>query len=656
VQYSQPQAAPPNIVAVRPPTAGRTGRDGLTGSSRTVDPREVRQRIAWLTVAVLGCQAAPDESTTEQAVIVMQPSSRDFGTQQIGTTSGGFEVTVSPGAGNQDDTITAVTANCPDFVVSAQGLPAQVFRVCEVITCTNRICPIAEAICQTTDLQTYAFDTAFRPTVAGTVSCVVNVTTANAANSRTVTLTGTGLAPPISVDVQPGSIGFGDVRRGTDSTRATLSVRSTGGQALTVSSVTVSGEFIMSGDNGAYQLPPNAVQSYEVACRPTTVGSKAGQIVVTSNDPLRPQVTVPLSCKGVDSNLDIAPSPAVLRTTRVGEPIDAMIDLRNSGGAAMVLESVAIQSSGLTMTTVPAPGTMLAAMTGVAQVGIHFDASAKGDVTGTLVATYDGGQTRSTEITARALATSMALTPDGEIDFGPVCAGESRMQQFTLMANEQGSFSLRTVSDPGAPFAVETPILPLAVQGAGANQVRFQVTAAPVAEGVVVMPVTLTTDIPKATDHTLTLRVQGLPAGVTATPESIDLGSLPINTTTIGQAAQLSNCGTAPIAFSNPRIEGIDAADFAIVQQPTSPTIAPAGMASWLIVLQAHSVGPKQATFAVDHDGGTASVPLLGEGLGDIVDVGGRGSYYACSTGDASSPWPLAIGLALIWRRRRRRR
>jgi MYXO-CTERM domain-containing protein len=605
--------------------------------------------------ALLGCQTAPEVSTTEQAVIVMQPTSHDFGTQQIGTTSGAFAVTVSPAAGNQNDTITAVSASCPDFVITAPGLPAVVHRVCEVIRCAaGVVCPIANVICQTTDLQTYSFDTAFRPTVAGTVSCVVNVTTANANNSRTITLRGTGQAPPISVDVRPASIAFGDVRRGTDSTRATVTVRSTGGQALTVSSVAVSGEFTMTGPGGGYQLPPNTEAVYELACRPTTVGPRSGQLVVTSNDPARGQVTVPLSCNGVDSNLDIAPSPAVLRTTRVGEPVDEMLELRNSGGAPMTLESVTIQSSGLTMTTVPARGTVLAAGTGVAQVGIRFDAQVKGEVSGTLVATYDGGQTRSTEITARALATSLALTPDGEIDFGPVCAGERKMQPFTLMANEQATFTLEAVSEPGAPFAVTVPTLPVAVLGAGANQVQFQVTAAPLVEGITDSTVTLQTDIPMATERTLTLRVQGLPDGVSATPERLDLGSPRIDTTTIGQEAHLSNCGTAPIAFSNARIEGPDAGEFAIVQQPSSSTIAPGTTASWLIVLHAGSVGPKQATFVVDHDGGTASVPLEGEGLGDVADGPGRGSYYACSTGNASTLWPVAIALALVWRRRRR--
>lgn len=618
----------------------------------------MRQQSVLLAVVLLGCQVQLDESSTEQETVVLA-STFDFGGQDIGTTSALHTVLVTPGAGNQNDTVTSVSASCPDFIVNATSLPATVYRVCEIITCTSRICPAPTVICQTTEIVTYSFDTYFRPTVAGAVSCVVSVretdNTTGANNTKTITLTGTGQAPPKQIDVQPLAIGFGDVRRGSDSTQAQVTVRSLGTQALNVSSVTVSPGFVIkSGPTTGYQLPGNASQAYSLVCHPGGLGPMTGQLVVNSDDPLQSSIAVQLSCKGIDSNLDIQPSPAVLRTTRVGEPIDTTIDLTNTGGAPMNLESVTIQATGLVMTSTPMPGTMLAPTTGVAHVGVHFDASQKGDFTGTLTATYDGGQRRATQITARALATSMALTPDGDVDFGPVCAGQTKMQQFTMIANDQGSFSLKGVSDPGPPFIVSMPALPVGVQGAGANQVRFTASASPAVEGVAMAPLTLRTDIPGSASHSLNLIVQGLPVGVTATPTEIDLGSLPVNTTGLAQTAHLSNCSGSPIAFSNARIEGDDASEFTIVQAPSNPMIQPAGTASWLIVLTTHTVGPKQARFAVDFEGGTASIALLGEGLGDLPDAPGRGSYYACATGRPTALWPIALALALLLRRRRR--
>jgi hypothetical protein len=189
--------------------------------------------------------------------------------------------------------------------------------------------------------------------------------------------------------------------------------------------------------------------------------------------------------------------------------------------------------------------------------------------------------------------------------------------------------------------------------------VMFQVTAAPTGAGMQTGTISIDTDIPGATPHAINLAVNGLAAGVTPTPAMLDLGSNPINQTTIGQQVHLSNCATASITTANARITGPDATDFAIVAQPDSSTIAPASSATWLIVLQAHSVGPKVAAFQVDYDTTTATIDLVGEGLGMSAgsnDAGTKSSYYDCSAGRPGTAWPIAIGVVLILRRRRRGR
>jgi hypothetical protein len=614
----------------------------------------VREQCVLLAVMLIACQVPPHESSTEQATTVL-PIGYDFGTQQVRSTSTTHTITVSPAAGSQSDMVTAVTSSCPDFLVSAPNLPAPVTRTCKTATCTDQTCllpdeQISSATCQTAELESYQFDTAFRPTIAGTVSCVVTVTT-NGTTNRTLTLTGTGVLPLVAVDVQPASIAFGEVRSGIDSTLASIAVRSSGSKDLAVSSVTATRGFtIASGPTTAYALPSNTTQDYKIACHPVAVGSLAGQFVVMSSDLPGGTMAVDLSCKGIDSNLGIEPSPATFATTRVGEPVDLAIELRNTGVAPMMLNDVKIVGSSFSMASGLRLPMSLSQPSDVARIDVHFDAAAPGDARGTLVATYDGGKMRSTQITARALPTSMALTPDGEVDFGPVCIGQRKTKDFVVLANDQGGFQLGSISDPGEPFTVAAPPLPAAVSGGGGSNLVFQVTAAPTVAGAVTATTVVHTDIPHGTDHTVALGVLGLPVGVTATPDSIDLGSHELNTTTIGQEAQLSNCGASSIAFSNARIEGRDASEFAIVAAPPSSTISPNGLVTWLIVLQAHSVGTKQAVFAVDHDGGTETIDLLGEGMSP-----GRGSYYACSAGRPVALWPLALALIALRRRGRRR-
>jgi hypothetical protein len=418
-----------------------------------------------------------------------------------------------------------------------------------------------------------------------------------------------------------------------------------------VSSVTVTGPYAMTGPT-SYTVAAGGSMAHTLTCHPTAVGSAPGSMVITSNDPLTPTVNVPLSCNGIDSNIGITPSPAVIPTTRVGEPIMQTIMVDNSGAAGTTLNDVEVTGD-IQMITRPAANTPLGPGASV-PVTVMFAASAQGDASGTLNITYDGGMMRTSQITAKAQLASLSLTPDGEVDLGPVCSGQSKAQTFTLLGNGDGPFKLMSISAPDAPFAVTPPTLPVDVQGLGATMVSFDVSAAPVVAGLAQSKITLGTDIPGGVTHDITVDVEGLDPGVGATPVDLDLGSQPVDTTTIGQMATLTNCTPAGVTFSNPRIEGPDASEFAIVSQPPNLAVDANASATWLIVLTAHSRGLKSATFSVDYDGGTTSVALEGEGLAPPGP--GRKSYYACNVGDASpfAVWPIAIALVTIFRRRRR--
>ena len=614
----------------------------------------MRFLVVSIGVLALGCQQ-PDLSTTQQESVILSPLSHDFGSLEVGATSAPFALSVNPAAGANDDFVTAISASCPDFRIDAPGLPAEVYRTCDTTTCA--VPCYAALVCTTIEYVNYTFNAAFSPTVAGSVSCVVTVEL-NGATTHTLTLSGTGTLPPVAIDVAPATIDFGEVRRDTDSSSIALVVHDGGGAPLAISAVTISPGFaIVAGQTAAHQIPPGGNEGYKLVCHPTTVGALTGELSISSNDPNRGTVTVPLTCKGIDSAMALTPSPAMIPSTRVGEPAAITIDIGNTGAAAMNLEGVALSGPGLTLGG--AIGASVIPPGGTVPVTVQFDAATAGDASGALVATYDGGQTNTAQISARALATSMALSPDGDIDFGPVCAGQTKAQTFTILGNAEGTFLVTGISQPAAPFTLTAPSLPLSVAGAGASQLSFTVAAAPSAAGHATAMLTVTTDIPGGAPHTINLAVDALTAGVTPTPASLDFGSNPIETTTIGQAVHVSNCGTGPVAWSNPRIEGPGASEFAIVAQPEQPTIPAMGFASWLIVLQAHAVGPTQAMFTVDYEGGSASVLLDGEGLGAAPPVDtttpSESSYYSCQTGRAAGGWPLAVALAFAWRRRRSR-
>lgn len=600
-------------------------------------------------LVVVACQGPPNESVAEQ-LTVLNPAPFTFANTQVGTSSAPHTIQVNA-SGYSYNEIDNIVENCPDF--SIDWAPGVAYKTCEPVEPCIQQCPAqSAAICGPgSETVPYYFSATFTPTVATTVSCSVTIYSTNVV---TVTLTGTGTVPPLSADMQPTSYNFGDVRRNTSSTPATINVRNTGGQTLTVSNVTTSGGAfsLEGGTQTSFSVAPGASRAINVICSPTVVGGTNGTLSVANNySPL----SVPLSCTGIDSALDISPSPLTLPTTRVGEPRTQTVTLRNSGTASMTIANVSLSGAGINLDAAPAPNTVLGPNQ-TASATVTFAAGASGDATGTLTVSYDS-ETRSSQITARALDTSMSMNPSGTVDLGPVCMGQSTSKQFQIVANEQGPFSVDSISMPAGAFSVAATGLPAAIQGAGANTYSFMVAASPTDLGPQSAMLTVDTDIPNAEPQTTMIVVEGLAEGVNGSPAELDLGGVPVGSNTIGQTITITNCTTDPVALTNARIEGLDAGEFSIVDFPETPDVASTKNAEFLIIASPDSIGAKEALFKVDHPGGTVTVNLLGDGIGedpggDDDAVDGRPSYYACSTGHASHAWPLLLALLALRRRR----
>ncbi|HTR54669.1 MAG TPA: choice-of-anchor D domain-containing protein [Kofleriaceae bacterium] len=627
-----------------------------------------------LLVALGACSASPAISEGTQELVGAPSGTPTFPNTQVGQTSAAqtyyiYETTMTIGV--HTDTISSIAYSCPDFTVNwAAGTTSD--------DCVNDGCgteSIAPGSSQGSDPDKvpylvcpllldceydtiYSFTATFHPTVAAAVSCVLTITSTS--GTQTYTLSGTGTAPPIHVTVSPASIGFGGVRTGSSSTPVAVTIANSGGSTATVSSVSVpSGFAIQSGPSAPFSVGSGSSQMLQVVCDPPSTGSYGGNMTIVTNDPITPTFSIPVSCTGITSTLAVSPSPAVIPTTRVGEPVQQTIEITNMGGASTTIQDVII--TGVDTVNAPANNTPLAA-NGSTQAVVSFPATMAGPVSGNMHIDYDSGKSVDVAISGNALATSMSLTPDGDVDFGPVCAGQSAMRTFDVIANQAGPFVIQSISTPDAPFTVAAPSLPASVQGNAANTVSFMVTAAPTTAGPASSAITITTDIPNGQPDTITVDVTGLPAGVSATPTTLDLGPVPVSMTTLGQSINITNCGTTSINVSSATITGMDADAFAIVMNPASSSIDPAASAAWLIVMNASTPGQKQATFEVDYDGGSQMVPLTGEpfmpggdGSGSSSNVTEKSSYYACNAGGAAALWPLALAFGVLVVRRRRR-
>jgi hypothetical protein len=612
-------------------------------------------------LSLAACQGTAETSQVEQGLVaypVIYPANpvTTFNSTQVGSTSNTLSFGVRTTTNDSTLTINAINYSCPDYTINA-SLPGYADRTCTTTCFTSGttpqiICPAA-LVCANTD---YSFSAVFHPSIAATTSCVVTVITD--AGNLSLTLTGPGTPPPIHVATAPASVNFGGVRINTDSSPVAVSVVNSGGSAATINSVATSPGFaIVSGNPAAHLLDAGASEAYGVVCHPPGIGGLNGSLSISSNDPTTPNVSIPLACNGIDSALAVAPSPATLPTIRVGEAEQQTLSITNMGNVATSIQSVTV--TGVTMVSAPPGGTILAASGGAASVVVSFAGQASGSTSGTLHIDYDNGKSIDTQITAKAVATSLSLSPDGDVDLGSTCLGKTRSQAFSLIGTDEGSFVLSSVSALDAPFTLSTPPLPATVQGLAGNTVKLTVEAAPTVQGESSASFRFDTDIPMGTPHTINLRMLGLTEGVSG-PPSVDLGGNLVNQTSLGQHVEISNCTAAPITIRSVNIDGADAADFTIVDQPTELTIMPAASIQWLVILDPHSTGAKSAVFNALFDGGTTAVPLIGEGLGSSLGSGDGGegtksSYYACSTGSPVDAAPIGIVLgALVLRRRRR--
>ncbi|HEY0253459.1 MAG TPA: choice-of-anchor D domain-containing protein, partial [Kofleriaceae bacterium] len=318
------------------------------------------------------CQAGPDLSDTTQAATAINSTSMAFGSIQVGSSSGtltGYIYESTTGqVGTHTDTINSVSlsGSCGEFTINAGTGTVQ--NQCYRDTGCFEQCPVAPVapaegidnlgsiLCD--DLQDYSFNASYHPSVAAPVSCVVTFNTSSGTN--TVTLSGTGLPPPIHVSAGPGTLNFGGVRINTASTAIGVTVSNTGGQTATINGASVTGGFAITGGNaGGHALGANASEGFTVTCNPGGVGPLNGTFTLSSNDPSTPTIQLGMTCSGIDSALAISPSPAVLPTLRVGETEQKQISITNMGGAATSIQAVTV--TGMTMVSAPPAGTMLAA-------------------------------------------------------------------------------------------------------------------------------------------------------------------------------------------------------------------------------------------------------------------------------------------------------
>jgi MYXO-CTERM domain-containing protein len=652
------------------------------------------ERVRWLrvivtTMTIAACITYVHLSATEQHQVVV-PASVSFGNQQINTT-GTRSLTISPATGLNSDMLTAIAESCPAFA-HAGTVPQTISSVCADGSGSGSDDGSGSgAECETFTTTSYTFNTTFTPTVVGLQSCTLQLTISGQVFA--VTLSGTGVAPPIDVELETGAtvattsrctscvLDFGQTNVNTPATAQVLKVLNVGTGTGQLTAVTASPPFTVTGNTLPRSLGPNGTpsESFNVTCTPTQVGAVTSNLTVSTNDPKDPTLTVTLKCSGVMS--DLVPDPNSLDlVTRVNDPSDPKtLTLRNQGTAALTITDVTFSSPEFSIVGPTPVGQSIAANGGSRTVAVSYLPTAPAaSPVGKMFVEFDNVSTREVILNGPAFDTTMSLAPTappGTADVGVTCVGSTKRQRFTMLADSSGDFLLQKIEvlvgaqvytvEPVTPATLPSVGAPHTLRGDGANVVEFDIAFSPEAPGIVPGAFSMTTDIPLASPFGVGLMGTGLPTGQNVTPTGpIDFGTIPTGGTSAEpQPISITNCTASPVTISRAEITGDP--DFQIATTPE--LVIPANStAVFGIVLSPEFGGAKRGQLELEYDGGSSAVTLIGNADGPLrpappdptEPADPRDSYYRCSAGDASDS--LLLGLAIAgmfgFRRRRHRR
>jgi len=300
--------------------------------------------------------------------ISASPTSLGFGNLTTGTSA--TQSVILTNAGNSALTLSQDTLTGSGFSVTGLALPLTLSAG-----------------------QSTSISVAFAPTTTGNFSGTISVTS-NATNSpATITLSGTGVQPQISVI--PASTSFGNVSVGSTGSQ-TLTISNPGTASLSLTQALLSGTgFSISGLALPLSVPPGGTSSFAVSFAPASAGSFSGNLTLVNNSPNSPFV-VALSGTGVTPTLQLSASPTSLSfgSLTTGTSATQTVALTNTGNSSVSLSQDTLTGVGFSLTGLALPLTLSAGQS--TAFSVVFAPTTTGNFSGTVTVTSNAANSPTT--------------------------------------------------------------------------------------------------------------------------------------------------------------------------------------------------------------------------------------------------------------------
>jgi hypothetical protein len=307
----------------------------------------------------------------------------------------------------------------------------------------------------------------FTPTAPGPRAGAVTVTDSAAGSPQMLPLSGNGGQAPI-VTLTPTSLTFvGQVLGGTSAAQA-VTLSNTGSAALSITSITASGDFAQLNTCGS-SVAPGFSCKISVTFTPTALGNRYGAVTITDNASNSPQ-TVILSGTGLAAPVvSVSPASLTFASQSIGTTsAPQAVTMTNTGSGALTITSIVTTGDFAQLNTC---GTNLAAGA-TCTINVTFTPTATGSITGTLTITDNAlSSPQIVSLGGSGSGFSIAVSPAS----ASVVAGNS--VSYTLTVTPSFGFSARVnLSCSGAPRNATCSVSPSTVTPDGTNPITATAT------------------------------------------------------------------------------------------------------------------------------------------------------------------------------------
>lgn len=395
----------------------------------------------------------------------------------------------------------------------------------------------------------------FAPTARRGYQAVMRANTDAIPATTNFTLTGRGIAPVIA---GPTLAVVGATPVGSSIDEPAVAIRNLGDAPLTISALAISGvhagDFSVAGPALPAIIAPGDSLQVRIRMEPNAAGTRSADLVVTSDDPFVPSLTVAMIGSGQQGQLVVTSNqPLDFGDVTIATSTDRVVRFTNNGSAPLMVSSIsatgsstfALQAPALPMTIAPGdtaqlPVRFLPTIAGMANARITF-ASNGVDA----VVTYD--------LIGRGVAPGLALTRSS-LAFGSVPANQSRIDSFSI--RNTGALALTDVSvslngAAASAFDIMSPTGSFTIEPGAQRVVVVRLTSQVVARALEAS-VRVTATGGAMSDVTLSATIV---ESMLATVPAVDFGLRGANTSN-DTTVTLRNTGTTSLRIDSISVDG----------------------------------------------------------------------------------------------------